>query len=229
MREDWEASELHGASHVRADLDVLLDGLSLLDGGLSAQVTLLVHHLHFCETLRRLTKTAGALPSIFLHLAGLTARAFGALAGLTSTGLGEAAAFHRRVSSHVRSNVLALCLVADNQLAFFSDKVDIRPVAAVEFAEDEDALVADLEGAGTRDLLEVRNGTIIVLNEVVVDVVVEVLLGDHILHDDRGRQSVENGLREVAEELLVGRFVVAGVPAAILAVAAHLNDENNLG
>jgi hypothetical protein len=113
------------------------------------------------------------------------ARALGAAAHFAGTG--ESSTLHWSVAGKVSSNVLSLALVTDDHLALLGNELNIWPVAAIELAEDQDALVADLEGASARNLLEVRHSLIIILDQIVVDLVVEVLLRDHVLHDYRGR------------------------------------------
>ena len=159
-----------------------------------------------------------------LHPASLGRAATGALLGGR---LNETASLNWRVSREERRAVGTLGLAAYHKLTLFRNELAVRPVAAVQLGEDEHAAIRDLEGASARHLLEVRNGVVVVRDEVVVDVVIDVRLGDHVLHDDGLGYALDDALGQPLEELLVLGFVVPRVPAMLLAVAAHFYHENN--
>ena len=99
----------------------------------------------------------------------------------------------------------------------------VWPVAAIELREDEHPLVAYLERSGPWHLLEVRRVFIIVRHKVVIEVVVDVTLGDLVLHDHGVRDAVDDAGSDLLEELDVLGLVVSCVPPVLVAVLAALD------
>jgi hypothetical protein len=92
----------------------------------------------------------------------------GALGLLGGGAVSSLLPLHWGTSSQVLGNVFSLHLVLNHIQALFSDEFAVWPVASLELGENQHALVAHLEGAGSRDLLEVWGVSFLVWHEVVV-------------------------------------------------------------
>jgi hypothetical protein len=154
--EDWEACELIGALQVGADLDIGGREFGSWGGGLVSK--------------RSLVNFEWLGVGVLLGHAALSAWAglFHGALGLLGRGVAVATILHGGVTSQVLGDIFSLHLVLNHHHGLVSDEFAVWPVASLELGENEHALVAHLEGAGSGDLLEVWGRLVLVWHEVVI-------------------------------------------------------------
>jgi hypothetical protein len=127
-------------------------------------------------------------------------------------------AFQWCASSQVLRAIFSLHLVLNNHHALVCDEFAVWPIASLELGENEHTLVAHLEGAGSRDLLEVWSISFLIWHKIIVQVERKILPGDLVFHDHCIRNSIDDARCNLLEKFQVLGFVVAGVPAMLFAV-----------
>ena len=111
---------------------------------------------------------------------------------------------------------------------FVSNKSTVWPVTALELRENQHAFVADLKGVDSGNLCIVWASFIVILNEIIVQIVMEIILWNLVLHNDCVGNSVNNGGRLLFEEFNIFVFVEASIPSMSLAVFGALDNEYDL-
>jgi hypothetical protein len=135
---------------------------------------------------------------------------------------------HWGASCQVLGNVFSLHLILNHHQAFVRNEFAVGPVASLELGENEHALVAHLEGAGSGHLLEVWGVSFLVWHEIIVEVERKILLRDLVFHDHCIWDSLDDARSNLLEKFQIFGFVMAGVPAMLFAVLTELDNKDNI-
>ena len=149
-----------------------------------------------------------------------------ALRLLGGGGIGTLLAFHWGASSQILGAIFSLHLILNNHHALIRDEFAVWPVASLELGENEHALVAHLEGAGSGDLLEVWGISFLVWHKIIVQVERKILLRDLIFHDHCIWDSIDDARGNFLEIFQVFSLIMAGVPAMLFAVLTKLDNKD---
>ena len=124
--------------------------------------------------------------------------------------------------------ISALRLVLHYSGTLIADKLSIGPVSALELREYEHTLEADLKRPRSGLLLVVADAIVFIRNQIVVQIKIKILLRDLVFHNDSVGHFLQNGVSCSLEEVLVLGFVVARIPAMLLALFAGFYYKHSL-